>query len=399
LHGPIPHGVGYLRNLRGLLLNDNDIDGTLPDTLGGMLYLQELDLRNNNISGTIPPALGMMPRLTQLSAQQNRISGSLPSSMGLLQALRNVELQENALQGPLPSALGLLGALLHINMSHNHLHLGLPSELGRLTGLTHLILNSNTPGLGSAIPSTLIGLDSIQVVELTNNSLNGLLPEFLRYFVSGGGNGNISVSLPQNMSSPREVHLTGNPYYCPLPTWSLQAYAGIHCLHCPGENYRLPDGSPDYTRTCSGHGICIDGEYCQCEAAWNGFSDDCSMLACPRTEVESDTGETELQYCNGVGTCYNTVNTSIVCPADPSGAVPNDDYVAYHVDCATNTMTLARCSCPPGFVQPRCAAFTATEAQNVLVTSPGTVAVQSQLLLTVVLAVSVAVFVNARCLF
>ena len=51
LKGPVPHGVGYLKNLRELLLHDNMIDGTIPDTLDGMSYLTRLEL--SNISGSI----------------------------------------------------------------------------------------------------------------------------------------------------------------------------------------------------------------------------------------------------------------------------------------------------------------------------------------------------------
>ena len=54
--------------------------------------------------------------------------------------------------------------------------------------------------------------------------------------------------------------------------------------------YRLPDGSPDYSFTCSGHGVCIDGEMCQCEPAWDGFSADCSQLACPYDDVDQPDG-------------------------------------------------------------------------------------------------------------
>ena len=40
LAGPIPHGLGYLRRLRSLRLENNKVDGTTPDTWNGMHYLQ-----------------------------------------------------------------------------------------------------------------------------------------------------------------------------------------------------------------------------------------------------------------------------------------------------------------------------------------------------------------------
>jgi len=276
--------------------------------------------------------------------------------VGLLQVLTKMELQENALQGPLPSALGLMSAVIILNMSHNNLSHAMPMQLGQMSTLEHLILNDNTPGLGALVPSasgsipnSLAGLSSVQTLALENNAFSGFLPSFLR----------------GDFSAQRQVQLTGNPFYCPLEPWAIQNYSGIHCLHCPGEP------TDDYTQTCSGHGYCKDGTECICDPEWSGFSTDCSQLACPSTEVTSAASDTPiLQFCNGVGTCYNTVNTSIVCPANPSESVyPANDYVSFSVDCAAGVITLSRCQCPPGTIPPDCATFTATEASNELVTS------------------------------
>ena len=369
LVGPMPHGIGYLRNLRELLLDDNLIDGTLPDTLDGMLYLRSLDLRENSLSGTIPPALGRMPRLKTLTAQQNRLSGSLPSTVGLLQALHTMELQQNALQGPLPTSLGLLNALSLLNMSHNNLSHAMPTQMGQLGTLEHLILNDNTPGLGALVPSTsgtipntLGGLSSVTSLALENNALTGQLPSFLQ--------GDFVAS--------RQVQLTGNPFFCPLPSWAIQNLSGVTCLHCPGEP------TDDLTLTCSGHGICKDGTECLCEAAWNGFSANCSQLACPSTVVPGSEPPV-TQYCNGVGTCYNTINSSVSCPASAADTV-GIDFVASYLDCDAGSITIARCSCPPGTIPPSCNVFTATEAGNELVTSAAAGAAAPSLLMSICLA-------------
>jgi len=384
LRGPIPHGIGYLSNLRELLLHENAIDGTLPDTLGGMLYLQTLDLRENALSGTVPPALGYMPRLKTFTAQRNRLSGSLPSTVGLLQALSTMELQENALQGPLPSTLGLLNALTLLNMSHNNLSHAMPAQMGQMGSIEHLVLNDNAPGLGfsfvpsasGSIPNTLGGLSSLKTLALANNAFNGFLPTFLR--------GDISAT--------RDLQLTGNPFYCPLEPWALLNYTGIHCLHCPGE------AMDDYTKTCSGHGYCKDGLQCMCDPEWSGFSEDCSQLACPSSEVPSATSDTPvLQYCNGVGTCHNTINASITCPANPADSVfPPNDYVAFSADCDAGILTIARCQCPPGTIPPNCATFTATEASNELVTSAARGCASREAGLTFTLSLLIARWVSAR---
>ena len=359
MQGPIPHGIGYLRNLRSLLLNDNLIDGTLPDTLGGMEYLHQLDVQGNLLSGTLPPALGDMPRLKTLYAQKNRLSGSLPSTVGKLADLSHLLLQQNALSGPLPSTLGLLRSALVINISQNNLTHPLPSEIGQLGQLTHLGLNSNTPGLSSAIPNSLGSLASVQVLALAGNAFNGIVPAFLT----------------NGFHTGRNVSIGGNPFYCPLEPWSFSNYAGVYCLHCPGENPVGADGLVDYTMTCSGHGTCIDGLACQCEAEWSGFAADCSQLACP---AEDSAVGSAASFCSGVGTCVNAVNTSITCSTTPPsanevallvGGTVGTDFVNFHINCAKNILTVAQCQCPGGTVPPRCEAFTADAGGNLLVSS------------------------------
>jgi len=218
------------------------------------------------------------------------------------------------------------------------------------------------------------GLSSVQVLALADNSFNGMLPTFLR--------GGFQVS--------KEITVQGNPFYCPLEPWAIANYSGIHCLHCPGAD------TTDYTTTCSGHGICIDGQYCRCEQAWNGFSTDCSQLACPSTADASSTdGDSALQFCNGAGECYNTVNSSVTCPTSASETV-GMDFVAQSLDCGAGTITIARCRCEVGTIPPQCMAFTATEATNVLVTSPASPHMQRKASALVFAAVATVIQLSWR---
>ena len=391
LEGPIPHGIGYLKNLRALHLYDNLIDGTVPDTLGGMSYLYEMTLYNNQLSGTLPPALGRMPRLKLLNAQDNLLSGSLPMTIGQLADLEELRLRRNSLRGPLPTELGDLQAVRLLDLAENHLTHDLPSELGRLMAVNHLYLNENDPGLSGSIPLSLGNLMAVQTLELTSNQLNGIVPDFFEYPFQLG----------------RTIAITQNPYYCPLPVWSIPAaataaanvdptlngtaaevsssspaheggYANIQCLHCPGDyeadgttlkaEYTHLDGSPDYTRTCSSHGICIDGEQCQCDPAWvgqaqRGQPEDCSKLACP-TDAGAAVDGSGSTYCNDRGTCENLIfpinaSSPAQCiDGDGSAVSPEPyvarDYVAFEVDCVRNILTVARCACPQGTAQPIC---------------------------------------------
>jgi len=359
----------------------------VPDTLDGMAFATRLSLYNNLLSGTMPPALGYMPRLQVIDAHNNHISGSLPTTIGLLDDLEHLLLHRNALRGPLPTQLGNLRAVRVVEISQNELTHEIPPELGRLNAVESLHLNDNLPGLSGAIPCTLAQLSNLQTLELTNNALNGQFPGFL-----------------QSFQSNRAVGITGNPYFCPLPEWSIiplatttgtangtseppppppsSAYAGIQCRHCPVDynadgtlKYVRADGSPDYTRTCSGHGICAHGQACQCDPMWDGSLSgylDCSHLACPTEAVTMPNGAIQNVFCTGRGTCANTEyvigatsgNGSVVptvgsCVDGASTYIRpesfrGDDYVSYYVDCVADKVTIAHCSCPDGTSQPLC---------------------------------------------
>lgn len=385
LSGPIPHGIGFLSKLRSLQLNHNRIGGTLPDTFATMEYLHELLLDNNLISGSVPEALGHLPRLRLLSAEDNRISGSLPDSIGSLQYIDQLLFKQNRIAGPLPPTLGKLSSLHVLDLSHNNLTHSLPEELGELSSLVHLMLNDNFPGLNASIPEALGGLASVQNLRLANNGFNGHPPDFLK----------------RGFQEQRTVTLSGNPYYCPLQEWALLNYSSIHCLHCPGEDPRTgPNGSlPDYTSTCSNHGICIDGSYCQCEPAWDGFSTDCSQLACPTTEEVQDDGSVVQSFCSGNGECYNTRVASVSCPGgNPSAVNPSDylpaleqsDYVAYAVDCVAGEIVFARCQCINfNFASPKCELISVATAEDQIIESGvSTRTMRSSLVALVIVAVT-----------
>ncbi|KAK4367790.1 hypothetical protein RND71_011582 [Anisodus tanguticus] len=147
-------------NLRvtNLSLPNSQLLGSIPSNLGMIQYLTNLDLSNNSINGSIPLTLFNAPELQRLDFSNNRISGELPELVGHLKNLQFLNLSGNALAGSLPANLTSLSNLTVVSLKDNYFFGSLP-----------------------------VRFDSVQVLDLSSNLINGSLPpDFgginLRYF-------------------------------------------------------------------------------------------------------------------------------------------------------------------------------------------------------------------------
>ncbi|KAH6798008.1 Leucine-rich repeat protein kinase family protein [Perilla frutescens var. hirtella] len=139
-------GDAYFR-VTGLSLPDSGLHGSLPSTLGMLPHLQNLNLSNNSINGSIPSTLFTSSELQILDLSNNFLSGSLPELVGKLQNLRLLNLSENALVGNLPFNLSTLPNLTAVSLNNNYLFGSIPAAF-----------------------------DSVEVLDLSSNLINGSLP-------------------------------------------------------------------------------------------------------------------------------------------------------------------------------------------------------------------------------
>jgi len=307
VRGPLPEGLGYLAQIRELRLDHNLIDGTLPATIGDASTLQVMRIDNNLLSGSIPGTIGKLVNVENLDMHQNRLVGDIPAEIsGMVSALK-IHLQQNTLGGQMPESLGNLTSLQEFIVSRNTLSGTIPPSLGKLGSLVTLAIDSNS--IGGAIPQQLGQLKRrIRTLHLQNNRLNGLLPTFFR----------------QPEFRAVAINLGSNPFWCPLPAWpALNGTAS--CVHCPNDIFLEDDH-----RTCSDHGVCIDGVACRCDPAWEGET--CNLLRCTGPE----------DGCNNHGDCEND-HTPAPCVLSSGGNLTDaaeglctnlldDCIVAYH-DC------------------------------------------------------------------
>ncbi|XP_022998387.1 leucine-rich repeat receptor protein kinase MSL1-like [Cucurbita maxima] len=170
--GSIPKNIGEaMPNVVFLSLANNQITGEIPDTVGEMQILQVINLSGNNLTGKIPSTIGNCSLLKAIDLANNNLVGPIPDSLGQLNQLQTLHLSENRLTGKLPPSFQNLSNLETLNLGNNGLVGSIPPWIGTsFPNLRILTLRSNA--FSGAIPA-LTNLDSLQVLDLAQNKLNG----------------------------------------------------------------------------------------------------------------------------------------------------------------------------------------------------------------------------------
>nr|XP_043639976.1 receptor protein kinase TMK1-like [Erigeron canadensis] len=198
LTGPLPSLSG-LSQLQRLLLDYNNFSKFPSDFFNGMTSLQHVYLDFISFdSWAIPDSLKSAPSLQVFSATSANITGKIPDFLG---GLTTVHLSFNYLEGELPGSFsgssiqslwlngqkgrnnlnGTLDVLQNMTqltqvwLHGNHFSGPLPDFSG-LTELQNLSLRDNS--LTGPVPESLLGLQSLKVVNLTNNLFQGPTPNF-----------------------------------------------------------------------------------------------------------------------------------------------------------------------------------------------------------------------------
>ncbi|KAL8229356.1 hypothetical protein R6Q57_014256 [Mikania cordata] len=227
LKGSLPPTLNNLTELQVLEFQNNQLTGSLP-SLAGLIQLQNLLLSRNNFSSiplnffdgmsslqhvyldyngfgswSIPDSLKSASTLQVFSATSANITGKIPDFFGgdTFSGLTDLHLSFNSLEGGLPNSFsgssiqslwlngqnsrsklnGSLDVLQNMTQLkevwlHGNRFSGPLPDLSGLNGFQNLSLRDNS--LTGPVPESLIGLQSLKVVNLTNNLLQGPTPSF-----------------------------------------------------------------------------------------------------------------------------------------------------------------------------------------------------------------------------
>ncbi|RZC53595.1 hypothetical protein C5167_012450 [Papaver somniferum] len=153
-------------------------------------YVYSLRLPGTGLVGSIPPnTLGNLNQLRVLSLRANRLSGPIPSDFSNLKLLRSVYLQNNVLSGEFPVSLTASNRLNRLVLSSNNFTGKIPFAVNNLTHLSVLDLDNN--GFSGTLPS--IDIAGLQGFNVSNNKLNGSIPETLEKFPASSFSGNLDL--------------------------------------------------------------------------------------------------------------------------------------------------------------------------------------------------------------
>jgi hypothetical protein len=196
LDGQLQENIGKITPyVKYLQLSRNHFEGYLPSSIGEMSHLEFLDLSFNDFSGELPAEfVANCISLSILKLCNNRVNGEFFSKHFKLQNLYSLELNNNQFTGTLP-AIPLEWSPNYLDISNNNMSGTIPGWMVNRTFFS--IFNASNNSFEGQIPCGPI--DSLQLVDLSHNSLSGSLPSCL------------------NLQGVKHLLLQGNKLTGPIP--------------------------------------------------------------------------------------------------------------------------------------------------------------------------------------
>ncbi|XP_064963475.1 receptor-like protein EIX2 [Musa acuminata AAA Group] len=175
LSGYLPPKISIMMpSMEYLSLSDNKIMGGIPFSFCRIKSLVVLRLSKNNLSGELPNCWKNSSNLVILDLSSNKLQGGLPDSLSNLQTLQSLHLSYNNFMGQIPLSFRNFTGLVTLDLAHNKFVGNIPNWIGEsLPYLRTFNLRSNA--FTGSIPR-LSHLTSLQIVDLSNNHLSGIIP-------------------------------------------------------------------------------------------------------------------------------------------------------------------------------------------------------------------------------
>ena len=265
LYGTIPQDIDRLLKLQVLSLAQNDINGDLPLSISNlkkiwffdieyvelnsgklwyfsnMSQLTYLHLTNCGLRGTIPNDFGKThSNMVDLRLYGNKLHGEITNCFDGFEKITQITLGSNKLHGLLPATLNNLQTLQVLDLSYNNftsfaasLSFNPQLQIIYLQGNVHLKIDGNrllkalepciytlrvlvasNCGLKGELSDYLFNFPQLLYIDLSNNSLTGLLP----------------VNLPFNMVYLFYLNIASNNFTGQIPMRFFSALKSLTYL-------------------------------------------------------------------------------------------------------------------------------------------------------------------------
>ncbi|PRP82378.1 hypothetical protein PROFUN_10154 [Planoprotostelium fungivorum] len=220
--GGLTEDVANLGQINTIILTSNQMGGDLPQSLMGIQSLQTLSIAYNFFTGAAP---GYSPYILEIFASNNSFSyipkDAYDNTYSLITLDLYINLRSNQLSGYGLAywSTGLL-YINHLDVSDNSLNGLLPTIISSLLGLTYLNISYNqfSGGIGFVLTNPLM-----TQLDLSHNNFTGNLPTafppILQFFSASGNllSGNIDPSLA-NCTLLQSIDLSNNNLSGPIPS-------------------------------------------------------------------------------------------------------------------------------------------------------------------------------------
>ncbi|XXG84483.1 hypothetical protein AAC387_Pa10g1990 [Persea americana] len=259
IHEKLLDSVDNLKLLKELSLSDCNLFGSLPYSIANLSHLEYLDLSSNNFSGMIPFSYANELRLlNSLILYNNSLEGSIPLSLFSRPSLQYLSLSYNQFNGCLSDFHNVSSLMLEgINLGNNKLRGPIPRSIFELPKLQYLSLSNNyfsgTIGL-----HMFQNLRSLLILDLSNNNLSFINGNYSSHLVFSSqilylGLGSCTISefpsILQNLNHLRCLDLSNNRIQGEIPNWIWKvgigtlAYLNLSSNYLESFEHPLPEFS------------------------------------------------------------------------------------------------------------------------------------------------------------
>ncbi|KAG7573389.1 Leucine-rich repeat [Arabidopsis suecica] len=202
--GQVPSTISNLTSLTQLYLDQNKLTGSFP-LVQNLTNLSIIGLASNHFTGTIPSYLLTLPSLSALDMSKNDFTGSIevPNSSTSSSRLKYLVLGDNHFEGKILEPISKLINLTHLDVSFLNASYAIELKLfSSLKSLLYLDLSGNSISPASLrssdsyipltmelltlaycgiseFPNILRALENLEYIDLSNNVINGEIPEWL----------------------------------------------------------------------------------------------------------------------------------------------------------------------------------------------------------------------------